>query len=214
MSDKGYSYDANPGIDTTDKVFLLSAEDVIKYFKFKTGSYSESGTIKWTGSSDARLKCFGTEYAFTHGLYLQSVADSSTQNRHIEWMDSGHTFAANIACNWWLRSVGKVTTDLRTQISSNLITDVNYAGALLLSGENAYSDFMGVRPAVWVNSKLASYNTVEKNEEAATKTEKKEETVEDQVKKEETSQQPAEKEETKEQPAKTAEAETSEKTGN
>ncbi|MCR5823746.1 MAG: SH3 domain-containing protein [Lachnospiraceae bacterium] len=220
MSDKGYSYDANPGIDTTDRVFLLSTEDVIKYFKFKTGSYSESGTIKWTGSSDARLKCFGTEYAFTHGLYLQSVADSSTQNRHIEWMDSGHTFAANIACNWWLRSVGKVTTDLRTQISTNLITDVNYAGALLLSGENAYSEFMGVRPAVWVNSKLASYNTVEKNEEAATKTEKKEETTEVQAKKEETQEQTKapeqteEKKETSEKDEKTSETENTEKSGN
>lgn len=54
-ADSNPEYDINPGNATTDKVFLLSINEVNKYF-----------------SSDEDRKCIPTEYAKANGAYTNS----------------------------------------------------------------------------------------------------------------------------------------------
>jgi hypothetical protein len=150
MSSNGVSYDANPGIDTFDKVFLLSAGEAAKYFKVKSGTVSDINTIVWDYSGDERLKCIGTEYAFNNGLLLGT-------SRHIEWPDYNHLYSSTIFGNWWLRSVGKKMTTRNREY--NYSSYVTYQGKLSVSGESPDFAAYGVRPAIWVNVKEAVYNT-------------------------------------------------------
>ena len=54
-ADKNLKKDTNPGNTTTDKIFLLSINEVDKYY----------------GSNDVR-KCVPTEYAKANGAYTDS----------------------------------------------------------------------------------------------------------------------------------------------
>ena len=149
VSSKGYAYDANPGADTYDRVFLLSADEVVKYFKVEEGDYAENGKVFWDYPGDIRMKSNGTEYAFNRGLMLNAA-------RHIDYPDLNHMYSPTLFADWWLRSPG-VNIVSRTR-ELNYAALVNYKGQLSLSGESAYYKSAGVRPAIWVDIESASYN--------------------------------------------------------
>ncbi len=161
---KHVSYDANPGIDTFDKVFLLSMDEVVTYFKVKTAAYSDKSDLTWTGSTDPRIKCFGTAYAFNNGLMLET--GSSSSSRHIDWPGYNHVFSSTVACTWWLRSVGKKMTSIKGEI--NYTNVVFYNGDLSVSGDASDFEAYGVRPALWLDTTKAVANSVELYEPAAT----------------------------------------------
>ena len=147
------SYDTDPGIDTFDRVFLLSADDVTRYFEFTSMEFSKSKNIQWT-SNDARLVCFGTETAFEHGLLLSTA-------KHALWDDYNHVYDSGIGCNWWLRSVGAKLTGVTGRNGSNYTSAVTYTGALSVTGESPGASYYGVRPAIWLNISEAVANEID-----------------------------------------------------
>ncbi len=155
----GVSYDTDPGIDTYDNVFLLSTEQVLNLFNIKNGYYSDSGKILWSGSSNPVFKCLGTEYAFRRGLLLSTTnnIDDAVQYQ-IEWnsKDYKNFFEPNVACYWWLRSVGR-----NNKGTSNYISEIDCMGYISLSGQSPLFRANGVRPAVWVDVNKASYNALD-----------------------------------------------------
>lgn len=76
------------GVDTLDRVFLLSTEDVEMYFGVGFVEFGV-GSIEIPESSDD-LVCFPTDYAFENGTYVDDK---------------------NKGCCWWLRSPGASPSD-------------------------------------------------------------------------------------------------------
>lgn len=98
-ADKSPKYNTNPGNATTDKVFLLSINEVEKYFN----------------SYEAR-KCAPTAYAKAQGA---DTSDSYKATEH-------HKTASGAAtCCWWVRSPGY---DQNSAANVNLEGSVHYFG--------------------------------------------------------------------------------------
>lgn len=110
-ADKNPEYSTNPGNATTDKVFLLSINEVNKYF-----------------SSDEARKCAPTPYAVAQGAYTG---------------DSYMTASGEATCMWWLRSPG---SDYYHNVAF-----VKYDGSVFLLGSHFDTDYICVRPALWMN---------------------------------------------------------------
>jgi hypothetical protein len=110
------------GADTTDKIFLLSLEEVVEYF-------GDSGQLA-NMPSDA--------------LYI----DDSFNNARIAYAAKAHTFSwgetvsAGTAWNWWLRSPGG---------SPNIAAFVGSDGHVGVYGSYVVDASYGLRPALWLN---------------------------------------------------------------
>ena len=70
-ADKNPNYSTDPGNATTDKVFLLSANEVNKYF-----------------GSDEDRKCIPTEYAKANGAYTESKYTKNSVLTCFYWLRS------------------------------------------------------------------------------------------------------------------------------
>ncbi|MCF0145794.1 MAG: hypothetical protein HUJ73_04320 [Eubacterium sp.] len=120
------------GKDTRDKIFLLSLDEVQKYFP----------------SDSDRITC-PTEYAFYEGCYSFNV---QTQLRYIieeiaERYEYGEgeyfpEYNVDAGCWWWLRSPGS---------DPNMAAYVYVGGYIHDLGRCVSDDDGGVRPALWVN---------------------------------------------------------------
>ncbi|MDR0248838.1 MAG: DUF6273 domain-containing protein [Oscillospiraceae bacterium] len=111
------------GADTTDKIFLLSLEEVVKYF-------GDSGQLANGNPNDARYiddQYNGARIAYTAKAYTSSL-----------WGG----LAAGTALSWWLRSPGRQASGA---------ADVGDDGVVYVSGSSVYIDFFGLRPALWVS---------------------------------------------------------------
>ena len=102
-------YSTDPGNATTDKVFLLSINEVNRYF-----------------DSDGARKCVPTAYAIANGA---STSISSTKG-------------GAATCLRWLRSPG------RSQVYA---AGVDYDGSFYYGGISVVCDYVGARPALWIN---------------------------------------------------------------
>lgn len=109
-ADKNPEYNTNPGNATTDKVFLLSINEVEKYF-----------------NSDEARKCAPTAYAKAQGAYTSDIYK---------------TASGAATCWWWLRSPG---------YNRNIAANVNSYGSVYYFGYNVHTDYVAVRPALWIN---------------------------------------------------------------
>ena len=98
-ADESPKYNTNPGNATTDKVFLLSINEVEKYFN----------------SYEAR-KCAPTAYAKAQGA---DTSDSYKATEHYK------TASGAATCCWWLRSPGSYQT---SAANVNLEGSVHYFG--------------------------------------------------------------------------------------
>ncbi len=124
--------DIDPGNDTEDKLFLLSVDEVNKYFDDETretlGKNSLSQTIRIKTYLD-RL-CGTTKYTRERGVAIST----------------SYTVGGKAVCSWWLRTPGS---------SLEEVTRVNTDGSILggkVTGSYNYSgDYSGVRPAMWIS---------------------------------------------------------------
>ncbi|MCL2051841.1 MAG: DUF6273 domain-containing protein [Lachnospiraceae bacterium] len=115
-------YSTAGGNATTDKVFLLSLDEVVKYF-------GDSGDLKnrkdWKWENEKYVQAHGS------GYYINDQYNSA---RIAEYK--------NGASWWWLRSPGYNTT---------LAARVDGDGTVPVYGYVVYFVYGGVRPALWLN---------------------------------------------------------------
>ena len=121
---------ASGGKPTTDLVFLLSENDAMSH----TDNVKGSG--QFFSSSDER-KAMATTYALSRGAYafysITSNNKDAIQN------------CANVQCpaTWWLRTPYTFEDPAKTVY-------VDYSGYIMDEGEWSYTEWVGVRPALWV----------------------------------------------------------------
>jgi len=116
-------YGTPGGSDTMDKIFLLSLEEVDRYFG-NSGDYQQKRRKSYKN---------GKLIANSNGLAFSNIHDRGRQAKFNNW-----------ACWWWLRSPGT----LRRYAAC-----VRTVGYVLVSGDNVNADSGGVRPAFWLNLK-------------------------------------------------------------
>jgi hypothetical protein len=124
-------YGTKGGNNTIDKIFLLSIEEVVKYF-------GDSGAFAQKEGNDIEYYYWeNSKWNIIHKLDLTKWCCYSDQY-------SGARIAKykNDACWWWLRSLGIHSDD-----AANVYND----GFLDLSGDNVDRSDGGVRPALWLN---------------------------------------------------------------
>lgn len=83
-AEKNPEYRTSPGVDTQDKIFLLSVQEAEKYFQ-----------------SDNERVCKPTEYAVKHGAYSKIVNRSQIKGELKTEKLHGDE------CEWWLRTPGE-----------------------------------------------------------------------------------------------------------
>ena len=113
------------GDDTQDKIFLLSLEEVVKYFG-DSGSLTNRSVGEWRISdkydAERMAEHIGGTYYYEDGeKYTHKAGD-------VTW--------------WWLRSPG---------VEGRRIVCVDYYGDIKVDGYQASQDWGGVRPALWLD---------------------------------------------------------------
>ena len=135
-------YEVDAGNETTDKIFLLSFEEVEEYCT-NTGEYSVKEELRIAKA---------TQYAKAQGLYVMSEYLNETYSKGedesqavLEEKESDEENESGFETGagwWWLRSLGAKDTkamDVRTD------GEIRYYGHL--NGEGN----IGVRPAMWIS---------------------------------------------------------------
>ncbi len=119
--------DVSAGIPSvTDKVFLLSYEEVLKYMGENPKGYSE------TRASVV------TKYAQENGVYTLNEKDYGL----FKYEEKGVGEAIIGAGNWWLRSTGGKSTEAM---------DVGASGIIRTTGHDVGSHLDGIRPCILIN---------------------------------------------------------------
>ena len=113
-------YGTHGGRDTHDKIFLLSLEEVDRYFG-NSGDYQNKRRKKYDS---------GKYVATNNGSWFSNGSDSDRQAK----------FGTENSW-WWLRSPG---------IFNNCATSVDSDGTVYVSGLDAFYDDGGIRPALWL----------------------------------------------------------------
>ena len=120
------------GNDTQDKVFLLSAEELLKYFDFDW--LSSDGTYGYSRKMITRK----TEYAVTKGGYNLEITERRYNDEIKEYLPAdiiGLSYDI-----WWLRSPGRLNIDACA---------ADYCGGWKFA--NTAECGFGVRPALYVS---------------------------------------------------------------
>ena len=119
-------YNTRGGNATNDRIFLLSIEEIVKYF-------GDSGDLRnrkgWYWEDGKDVLKDGEGYYVNDRYNSKRIAMDASNNSH----------------NWWLRSSG---------YSGNYATLVYYDGAFDIQGFPVNSNDIGVRPALWLNPKI------------------------------------------------------------
>ena len=122
-------YDSDAGKQTSDKVFLLSLEEVMEYYDIDTDNII-NGTV------NESLSIQLSDYA------IEKVANILVKNHDVTWEDVDRVLGNSDGCFWWwLRTPGE---------------DQNSACAVSGEGRTAYktgavnTDYVGVRPVIWI----------------------------------------------------------------
>jgi hypothetical protein len=126
-------YGTKGGNATTDKIFLLSIDEVVRYFGDSGDLASRNG---WYPESDKKWKI-----ERGYGLYEHNdgkgyiINDKFNSNRMASW--------DNFNSRWLLRSPGK---------EGNSLAMIMPDGCVDIEGITVGDDFMvGIRPALWLN---------------------------------------------------------------
>lgn len=124
-------------ITTTDKVFLLSGEDLGTYFEFDY--WDETYHL---GECAPALITSATEYALANGCYntvLNGRSAAETVAAHPE-------LDGQMSEMWWVRETGSIVG-----LTGDTIGNVNWQpGESLIPLSRRANVAMGVRPAIWV----------------------------------------------------------------
>jgi hypothetical protein len=130
-------YDTRGGSDTTDKIFLLSLNEIAKYF----------------GNSGALAQKQGRHISYFYAKNGKCVQINKPDLS--EWCQFGDQYnSARIACDkagkpgrWWLRGSGDSESHA-AYVFYNGTVDV---GGADVNTECHGTDYYGVRPALWLN---------------------------------------------------------------
>ena len=115
-------YGTPGGENTTDKIFLLSLEEVVLYFGDSGQLLDRPASLPWIINDDYNVyRIAYTVKAFSYDI--------------ISW-------SANQACWWWLRSPGK---------DDKVVANVTVDGFVYVNGDGAYQFGGCLRPALWLN---------------------------------------------------------------
>ena len=119
------TYKTDGGAATKDKMFLLSMDEVVQYFKLT----KENGT--WTYATGTATRCKPTKYAIAQNARLGDVNKKYTDY-----------------CYWWLRTTGSyLGRAAYVSVDGSLDHSVGGVGAGI---GQVYDKFITVRPAMWV----------------------------------------------------------------
>jgi hypothetical protein len=114
---------ASGGNDTTDRIFLLSIDEVLKYF-------GDSGQL-----ANQQEEQWGVDDQNNEARIAHCLPTCSQVGYHREGGGS--------ASWWWLRSPGRTCSSAAS---------VNRVGLLYVPGHTVNYSYGGVRPAFWINS--------------------------------------------------------------
>jgi hypothetical protein len=116
------------GADTSDRIFLLSLDEVVRYF-------GDSGQLANRPSEDSWY--IDDEYNEARIAYAATDLTYTYSNGET------YTIEAGTASWWWLRSPGSSSRDAAV---------VNRGGSLVVvDGYYVVYDYGGIRPALWLN---------------------------------------------------------------
>lgn len=141
-------YGTDGGDYTMDKVFLLSIDELVRYYVEDYGTFRNDNTDNGYFSDDSNYDrqargeypLFSEENVGERWTDANSYGDNYTYDNEIASMDR-LLLAAGESFKWWLRSPGS---------NENCASFVSYDGRIEVSG--FYVDYfgIGVRPAIWV----------------------------------------------------------------
>ena len=115
-------YGTSGGNETVDKIFLLSLDELVKYF----GDSGDLRNKKRYGWEDSK-HCLQSNGYLLHDQYDDARIAKNGKGE---------------ACWWWLRSPGHI---------SNCAARVSFGGSVDVFGYGVILDTVGVRPALWLN---------------------------------------------------------------
>lgn len=122
-NDENPFYGTDGGNDTTDRVFLLSTDEIDQYFPTVEERY-----------------VYPTAYAFSQGVWTYDETSGTSY-----WVgykeESLQEYHDNASCWWWLRSPGYIT--IFSMFCRN-------DGHVLKGGEINSTSFAAVRPVLWI----------------------------------------------------------------
>ena len=127
-------YGTPGGNDTDDKVYILSLDDITKYFGIMSDGY---------GDRHDEIVCRPTEYAMANGAYIY---DSDGNEEYAKYDGN---------CAWWLRSPGNGQNRASGVLGTGYINDNDYSVAL--AGNS-------VRPVICVKKPYAPELTTDTRE--------------------------------------------------
>lgn len=119
------------GNNTTDRIFLLSIDEVLRYF-------GDSGTVARGAVQSFDERMAYTRAGVNQGFGLWYVNDDDNSARIALDLE-------NLASSWWLRSPGYDT---------HAAANIDSRGRLWLRGwwrQIDLESYMGIRPALWLN---------------------------------------------------------------
>jgi len=122
-------YDTRCGNSTFDKIFLLSYDEVIRYFGDSGDLQNKKG---WYWAEHDEIKPCDENSGLQYGDCVYDKYNDARKVQNAKGEDDW----------WWLRSPGHVATTAGS---------IGYMGELFLCGDDVYRVDGGVRPALWVS---------------------------------------------------------------
>ena len=119
-------FDTYGGNNTVDRIFLLSIEEVVRYFG-DSGQFANRPDSAWAISDEYSLARIALDPAGGSMLIWDDVDEDKAP-----WV-------------WWLRSPG------RSSISSYAAAFVDEGGDINVVGHFATNTWVGIRPALWLD---------------------------------------------------------------
>ena len=136
--------EAKGGNNTKDKLFILSLDEAIKYFKLEAKT-----NVAFTYYENDLACCKPTKYAVEQG-----ALDYSWEGAFGIDSEQGKEYMGN--CSWWLRTPGS---------SMDCMLDVYANGCVTPGASSVNDDSHAVRPALWVSAGNSSEEIEEKSPE-------------------------------------------------
>jgi len=123
-------YDTKSGNSTFDKVFLLSYDEVVRYFGDSGDLLSKKG---WYWAEEDKITPSDEN---CHLQYGDCIFDQYNDERKVQSVKGSDDW-------WWLRSPGGQ--------GMHTTGSIGYFGEIFLCGDDVYRVDGGVRPALWLN---------------------------------------------------------------
>ena len=126
-------YDVKCSSPTFDYIFLLSYDEVVRYFGDSGDLNNKNGMYC---SKDGTFTPIAKKSMYTKMAHGDAIFDKYNDNRKVKNINGDDDW-------WWLRSPGG--QGMKTAGS------IGYLGEIWLCGDDAYRVDGGIRPALWLN---------------------------------------------------------------